>query len=242
MAISKIYLDTIPEYGKFIVIDENKKNVRCQKEKGGTIFVFAPHGSRYGKRYTEETFMQLPYQMKVVNEAEKWHKKIIKAKNILEKSGLWPELLEVYTGLSKMSYEDYKVICRICDSRPSEWFDKTKTAEERKAFFGDYAVKYPFLFDEDGYVDSDYYGELSDPTFKSMYFGYSNSLYKKEIANALSEKKKYSTGRVVVSYDNSFSYDSEKNKAWYSEEYRGCGNGHYYLALDGNTAVFYEND
>jgi len=27
MAISKIYLDTIPEYGKFIVIDEKKKNV-----------------------------------------------------------------------------------------------------------------------------------------------------------------------------------------------------------------------
>ncbi|MBP3784428.1 MAG: hypothetical protein J6I68_14380 [Butyrivibrio sp.] len=240
--VSKIYLDTIPEYGKFVVLDENKKNVRCMKEKGGTIFVFAPRRSRYGRRYSEEAFVQLPYQVKIVNEAEKWHKKIVKAKNILEKSGLCPEILKVYTGLSQMTYEDYKAVCRICDSRPNEWFDKTKTAAERKAFFGDYAVKYPFLFDKDGYVDSDYYGELSDPTFKSMYFGYSNSLYKKEIARALSEKRTYDTGRVIVSYDNSFSYEPDKNHAFYREEYRGCGNGYYYLALDGNTAVFYEKD
>ena len=165
-----------------------------------------------------------------------------RAKNILEKSGLWPELLEVYNGLSQMNYDDYKVICRICDSRPREWFKETTTVEQRKAFFGDYAVKYPFLFDKDGYVEPDYYGELSDPTFKSMYFGYSNTSYKNEIAKALSEKQKYSTGRVIVNYDNSFSYDPDKKHAFYSEEYRGCGNGHYYLALDGNTAVFYEND
>ena len=240
--VSKVYLDTIPEYGKFVVIDESKNNIRCMKEPNGNIFVFAPRRKRYGTMYSEEAFMKLPYQMKVVDEAAKWHKKIIKARNILEKSGLWPELYKIYTELTLLTYEDYKAIRSICESRPKEWFNETTTAAQRKALFGDYAVKYPFLFDDDGYVDSDYYGELSDPTFKSMYFGRSNALYKSEIASALSEKRKYSTGRVIVSYDNSFSYDPDRERAYYSEEYRGCGNGHYYLALDGNTAVFYEND
>ena len=43
-------------------------------------------------------------------------------------------------------------------------------------------------------------------------------------------------------YDASFEYNHEKKKAWYSEEYRGCGNGHYYIALDSTHALFYEDD
>ena len=34
----------------------------------------------------------------------------------------------------------------------------------------------------------------------------------------------------------------EKEKVWSSEELRGCGNGHYYIALDANTALFVEDD
>ena len=71
MAISKIYLDTIPEYGKFVVTGTDGKNVRCMKEPGGNIFVFAPRSKRYGRRYSENAFMQLPYKMKVVDEAAK---------------------------------------------------------------------------------------------------------------------------------------------------------------------------
>ena len=141
-----------------------------------------------------------------------------------------------------MGYDDWKAIKTINHNITWDQERNATTPEQRKAFYGEYAEKYPFLFDENGYIDTDYVYDLSDPKFKSMYFGYSNKFYKNEIAKALSEKRKYSTGRVVVSYDNSFEYNPEKNKAWYSEEYRGCGNGHYYLALDGNTAVFYEND
>ena len=45
-------------------------------------------------------------------------------------------------------------------------------------------------------------------------------------------------------YDNSVEIanrDGEK-LAWYSEEYRGCGNGHYYLMFDATHAIFYEDD
>ena len=45
-------------------------------------------------------------------------------------------------------------------------------------------------------------------------------------------------------YDNSINIanrDGEK-RAWYSEEYRGYGNGHYYLMFDATHAIFYEDD
>lgn len=43
-------------------------------------------------------------------------------------------------------------------------------------------------------------------------------------------------------YDVSFEYNAESNRAWYSEEYVGCGNGHYYLALNRTHAIYYEKD
>lgn len=62
-----------------------------------------------------------------------------------------------------------------------------------------------------------------------------------EIAHAIDTKTEYHTsGRN--GYDVSFEYNPETNRAWYSEEYKGCGNGHYYLALNRTHAIFYEND
>lgn len=45
-------------------------------------------------------------------------------------------------------------------------------------------------------------------------------------------------------YDNSVEIANRDGVklAWYSEEYRGCGNGHYYLMFDATHAIFYEND
>lgn len=45
-------------------------------------------------------------------------------------------------------------------------------------------------------------------------------------------------------YDNSveIAYLNGEKLAWYSEEYRGCGNGWYYLMFDATHAIFYEKD
>lgn len=62
-----------------------------------------------------------------------------------------------------------------------------------------------------------------------------------EIAECLKAKTKcYQSGRY--NYDVSFEYNPDTNKAFYSEEYKNCGNGHYYLALDSTHALFYEDD
>jgi hypothetical protein len=74
-----------------------------------------------------------------------------------------------------------------------------------------------------------------------MYFGWNNTNYKNQIKESLDKKQSISLYQRVK-YDVSFEYNSEKGLAWYSEEYKNCGNGHYYLALDENTALFYEDD
>jgi hypothetical protein len=43
-----------------------------------------------------------------------------------------------------------------------------------------------------------------------------------------------------TSYD--YSVHITNGRAWFSEEYKDCGNGHYYLLLNANCAIFYEDD
>jgi len=82
---------------------------------------------------------------------------------------------------------------------------------------------------------------------KKMHFGrkWLNDNKLAQIELNLKDKNKvtiWSDGRLTNGYDVTFNYQPEDNKAWYSEEYRGCGNGHYYLALDATHALFYEDD
>jgi hypothetical protein len=61
------------------------------------------------------------------------------------------------------------------------------------------------------------------------------------IGEAMTNKVKYRT-TGDNGYDVTFNYNPDEQKAWYSEEYRNCGNGHYYLALDNEHAIYYEKD
>lgn len=63
----------------------------------------------------------------------------------------------------------------------------------------------------------------------------------KEINAAMQNKTPYSA-KGKNGYDVSFEYDPSLQKAWYSEEYKDCGNGHYYLALNDTHAIFCEDD
>lgn len=64
------------------------------------------------------------------------------------------------------------------------------------------------------------------------------------LVSAFSDKKEYQY-RWRNGYDNSISTAMGNDgiqRAWYSEEYKDCGNGHYYLLFDENHAIFYEDD
>ena len=61
------------------------------------------------------------------------------------------------------------------------------------------------------------------------------------IERALQDRIDY-TARSRDSYDYSMEYNAEKQMAWFSAEFKGCGNGHYYLMISPKAAMFYESD
>ena len=64
-----------------------------------------------------------------------------------------------------------------------------------------------------------------------------------EIEKAIKDKKGYHR-RWTNGYDNDIeiTFNDDYPRGWLSCEYRGCGNGHYYLLFDATHAIFYEDD
>ena len=90
-----------------------------------------------------------------------------------------------------------------------------------------------------------------DSIIRSARKGIVSINYDKWDRNAIRERAKQCiengekyTHRWEKGYDNSieFSVHGGRKCGWYSTEYRGCVNGHYYLALDEKRAIFYETD
>lgn len=70
------------------------------------------------------------------------------------------------------------------------------------------------------------------------------SSFQREDVEGMIEKAtdKYVSRSWRNGYDCSVSYDPSLKQMWYSEEYKGCGNGHYYLMADKKHAFYFEDD
>ena len=239
-------------------VDISGRRPRVVVEDDYYVFEFAKGARVHGYRYsidrlvTSASTIELKYPPEKV-EAD-WHKRIHRALKCMESSGLWPEYIERYKLLDTMTYADKKAIYALYWSKPQFPYKSSYTEEEIKerndaflSHYGEYVRKYPFVFSKkEPYglfeVDTFYIWELSECKLKSMYFGkYDNPRCKETICKNLKEKISCMV-RGESSYDVTFEYDADTKKAWYSEEYKGCANGHYYFSLDQNTALFAEND
>ena len=155
---------------------------------------------------------------------------------LLEKSGLWANVRKEIQGLLDFGYENY------CEQNcPSSIFNPD--------------LAYNIL-----------HWNVKKMDFRPRYAGQEetarcNEITLNAIANAMSgPENEYQTCVVGRSYDISFSYNAGQigkpmwkaypndaqgdgiRRAWYSEEYRGCGNGHYYLAINATHAIYYGKD
>ena len=144
-------------------------------------------------------------------------------KNIIKyltASGLWPDILENMKKLQQLKDEDLEYLCK-CEY------------SEHNTFMDEHGIDH---------ISPDmYYSLLSKRGIITINWGRGHDWIKRGWMTALNERRKYSM-RWTVSYDNSVEYNPDGNRAWYSEEYRGCGNGHYYLLLDEKHAAFREDD
>ncbi len=247
--IDKSQWESMTPYKKYKAVSDSGETLRIAREDT-TAFVYAKGKSRRGWRYSPEYVMNTFTLCENTDENEKWQKRLDRALRAMNKSGLWNDYREIFTNLKNVDYYDKEEISKrywkIWDITRQKLSTEEYNKELNNLFEG-YITKYPFIFRKDNagamYVDTVYLFEVSECRLKSMYFGRENKRFKEDIKTSLQNKTDYKLPyRVTTSYDLHYRYDSAKSKAWYSEEYIGTGNGHYYIALDENTALFVEND
>jgi hypothetical protein len=212
------------------------KEKRRVLNEGDSLFLFENGSKRWGRRFFswQENWQKIDVRVpEEVDKEIKWRKSLERALKMLKESGLWTDIRRDIEAALDIGYQNIQKAVEIDESPylPNEKYDawKERTRKEIEAI--DKRLNQTILW------------HLNRPLkIKKMYFGWQNGVILAEIKRALKDKEKYDSGRIRVNYDVSFYYDPEANRAWYNEEYKDCGNGHYYLALNATHAVFWEDD
>jgi hypothetical protein len=226
-----------------ITYTSGTEETRRMFERNGIYALFKTGSSKRGYRLDWYDIQKIVLiKEKAVDEATIWRKKLLEMKKRLEASGLWADILSDVNIAIDVGYE------KLDKAYHQYWVrhEGTSLAEEDKRnceLIKELDARL-VKADEKGVDHPDtsiiwYLAKI--PKIKKMFFGRDNEHHLKIIEEGLKNKIKTNT-EATASYDVSFNYEPEKMMAWYSEEYRGCGNGHYYLALDSTHAWFYEDD
>jgi len=143
-------------------------------------------------------------------------KNLQKVNKLLEKSGLWTELATSLKKLETLGYSNF------IDYSKLDYDGRHKWEQENNC---------PINMDD---------------LIHSLKLGikcvnWESQLMKSQMLQAMMTKTKFNRS-WTKGYDNNAEYNPDCNRAWYSEEYRGCANGHYYLMIDYTHALFGEDD
>jgi hypothetical protein len=227
-------------------IEENGvKSIRKEKaryfiSRDGRIGKYDRRRRRYGYPIYDLSQVVIEEKNSIKSPEKKWRDSWIKVQQRLQRSGLYQDLLINVNLALEIGYEKIKLAYTEYWKSTS---DKLSYGESEKIKTERIKSIDERLLNDKGNVNTEILWHISyQAKVKKMNFGYSTNQYAfEEIKKALKDKKEISiSGRR--NYDVSFSYNPKINKAWYSEEFKGCGNGHYYLALDETHALFYEDD
>ena len=205
-----------------------------EKEKGyykGTIEM--PSGCGWGHYLnsgwnfeTKDWVSLTPVEKRDVDLKKRLIKRATAAQEMLAESGLWGDIKgEIDTFLSLPEDEMEKFMEDVENDRLFEaaW-------DKKYSWFHTYQIFDSFL---------------RNKCWKSINFHKRKREYEVgRIQEALKNKTGY-RNYWTNGYDNSVEVaidEDGKMRAWYSEEFRGCANGHYYLMFDATHAIFYEDD
>lgn len=218
--------------------DGETRKMRLFKSDNGDVCYFGRRRRRYGYLLPSSVVKIVPCSARAKKSPEKkwsdgWQRVIAK----LKASGLWAHLIPDIELALKIGYH------RMQEANSFYW-DLPHDDNQVAAF----KAKYPELIrtNDEGkeYIDTSTLWNYSKlPRVKKMRFerGSYNNTILAGIQQAMDKKEKHKAwGRYQ--YDISFEYHPDKQVAFYSEEYRGCGNGHYYIALNATHALFMEDD
>lgn len=211
-------------YNSFIIMINGEKQIKRLTIYRDTIYVFAKRSRTKGFKITNaDNWESIAVKQITKNTGERLRNKINKVIKYLNESGLWREHK---ASFEKLLTFDNETLSMLFNS----------TYDEYNKFKNENNINISF----------DCYYNLLDRRIKTInYNKYSLGYVDFQFDRAIKNHERY-IYRWHKTYDNSIEceYD-EKNdimKAWYSEEYKGCLNGYYYLALDNKHALFIEKD
>jgi hypothetical protein len=218
------------------LIGGGSKIVRLWKTDDGRIAVMSKRKKKWGHELSSwsDHYEDWATLRLVEHDEIDYYKRFVKratdALKMLTESGLWSDI--------KQSIEHF--------------FALTET--EQRELVNDIMTDSYELFYHEVYKENGKYSWVSGyqvfeafvrkTCWKSIAWSkWSRATRSAEVANAIKNKTNYNK-RWNNGYDNSLTltFDKDDARGWYSEEYVGCGNGHYYLLFDATHAIFYEDD
>lgn len=182
-----------------------------------TICYYKKGSRKYGYPLRDYTNITL-HQQKKTDEVKQARRFIKKFLALTEESGLWDDMRERMIAINNLDDETLK---RFLDD---EW---TVAAEIGMKRSGVDCLAYTIK-----------------KGFKKINYDKYDTWVEEQFAKCIKEKNEF---RMAwrKGYDNSVDCKLGEDgimRAWYSEEFKGCGNGHYYLAVNSTHAIFCEND
>lgn len=144
----------------------------------------------------------------------------------LSKSGFWSNMLNGAKYLISLSDEE------LNSMRDWDTYHKVMNNELREKGIAWFSM--------------DCFNDLFNKKVKTMRFenDYWKSFHQRQILNVIENKEDYTPSRWTKGYDCHLEvrFGQDMVRAWYSEEFRHCANGHYYYLLDECHVLFGEDD
>lgn len=194
-------------------------------------------------------------QKKEQDKYKTFHRNCEKAAGLLAASGFWPEIQKRMAVMAAMTVEDYNRLMTLWQEYDELYNHRELTYDEMSRLQDEKRKEYEAYFTERGATGDWYHFRQLSENKQIVSVPYSNGGYGKERQVAYAreiieqvkqgEAGKYKTFYWYGNYD--FHIEVRKNDdgtiyGWYSAEYKGCGNGHYYLLLDAEHAIYCEDD
>ena len=217
------------------VVNGGSKVVRLWKTDDGRIAIMSKGRRKFGHElsiwydhYDEWTDLRL-VEHKEFDYYKRFVKRASDALEMLNNSGLWPDIRKSIEHFFSLTEEERKELVNDIVTDSYEKFYKQTWDNGKYAWVSCHQVFESFK---------------NKNCWKSIAWSrWERNRMSEEVADCIKNGKKFHR-RWTNGYDNTL--DVEVNdgvmRAWYSEEYRNCGNGHYYLMFDATHAIFYEDD
>jgi hypothetical protein len=207
--------------------DGSTREANLFKTQDGIPCEYKPRSRRYGHYLNTNGIVKIePKEKTAVDIVKKTRKFLTKVCKYLEASGLWADTLSDFKCLLNADDETLKQLLSDTLSWTEE-YEMCKAIGMNLRFGGIDNLRTTV---EKGIKSINYHKWDKETTA---------SIFAKAIANKEEWSHAWRKG-----YDNSISCRMYNGRmiAHYSEEYKNCGNGHYYIAIDANHAIFSEDD